>query len=186
MTEVEVGVEGRRVELVLVEPDRELVRATLQRLVGTHDVWSTILSVEAPIWDLPAGVVERLTGERLMVADLVAAPTPPAPLGRVEVEIDGGRAVVRLVDGEVVAAQGQVALVGTDAVVDRVRTAEEYQRLGLGTVVMRTLEAWATSQGAGRGILAASPEGQALYGRLGWRAVGEMLTLVGAGPSDGA
>jgi GNAT superfamily N-acetyltransferase len=184
VTEVEVGGTERRLELVLVEPDDALVATTLTRVRSSDDVWCTVLTAAPRRRALPAGIVEQLTDEQLMTVGLEGR-TPDAPaVGRVELDDDGLRALVRVVDGDRTAAEGQVALVGTDAVLDRIRTADAYRRRGLGTVVMHALEAWAVDRGATRGLLAASVEGQALYARLGWGPAGSMLTLAAARPSD--
>ncbi|CAN5175642.1 hypothetical protein BH09ACT12_BH09ACT12_28640 [soil metagenome] len=182
VTEVEVGAEERRLELVLVDPDEALVASTLARLVGTTDVWSTIFTPEPRGWELPPGVTEQLTGERLMVTSLIgtAADRIAPAVGRIDLTVDGDRAFVRILDDDVVAARGQVGLVGTDAVFDRIETGHAYRRRGLGTVVMGALAGWALTQGADRGILAASPDGQALYGHLGWRPVAAMVTCAAA------
>lgn len=179
VTEVEVGATERRLELVLVEPDDALLDSTLARLIGTTDVWSTVFTAAPRAWVLPAGVQEQLTGEMLMTTTLAAARVPTPAVGRLELEPDGDRALVRVVDDESHAAHGQVAVVGNDAIFDRIGTESDYRRRGLGTVVMQCLTAWALEQGAARGILAASPDGQALYAPLGWKPAGAMVTLSG-------
>ena len=98
-------------------------------------------------------------------------------MGGVELTADGDRAFARFLDGDVVAAEGQVGVVGRDAVFDRIGADAAYRRRGLGTVVMGALTRWAMAQGCRRGILAASRDGQELYGRLGWSAAGAMLTV---------
>ena len=185
VTEVEVGGTERRLELVLVEPDTHLLRETLGRLVGTSDVWSTIFTREAAAHvELPAGVRVVLAEEVLMTVDLVTVGLPSAaapPSWELDLTASGERVAVRLLDGDRVAARGQLGLVGTDAIFDRIGTEPDYRRRGLATVVMDALAAWAVSRGARRGILAASVEGQALYRRLGWDPVARMLTVAGAG-----
>ena len=187
VTEVEVGGTERRLELVLVEPDTHLLRETLRRLVGTSDVWSTIFTREAAAHvELPAGVRVVLAEEVLMTVDpvdLVTVGLPSAaapPSWELDLTASGERVAVRLLDGDRVAARGQLGLVGTDAIFDRIGTEPDYRRRGLATVVMDALAAWAVSRGARRGILAASVEGQALYRRLGWAPVARMLTVAGA------
>lgn len=184
VVEVEVGGAERRLELVLVEPGQDLLHETWGRLVGTGDVWSTIFTRDSPRVALPAGLRVVLSDELLMTVDLttagLAAAAPPAPW-ELDVTATGQRVAVRLLDGDRVAASGQLGLVGQDAIFDRIGTESEYRRRGLATVVMNALAAWGVSQGARRGILAASVEGQALYRRLGWVPVAGMLTVAGSG-----
>lgn len=185
LTEVEVGSQGRRLELVLVEPDGEVVDRTLARLVGTDDVWSTIFTSGNPRRDLPAGTRAQLSDEVFMALDLVPSAAVVSPgIGRVETESEPGRATVRILDEGVVAARGQIAVVGDTAVFDRIETHDAYRRRGLGTAVMSVLAHWAVGEGACRGLLAASLDGQALYARLGWEPVAAMLTVAGVGASD--
>lgn len=183
LTEVEVGSQDRRLELVLVDPDDTLLSNTLTRLVGSTDIWSTIFSPEVRCWALPTGVSEMLTDEVLMERALDAPGEQAPTVGRVELTVDGDRAFVAVHDGDVVAARGQVSVVGPDAVFDRIGTEVAYRRRGLGTVVMAALTAWALTQGAERGLLAGSADGQALYAGLGWQAVGAMLTVAGTAPT---
>ncbi|MCX4764932.1 GNAT family N-acetyltransferase [Streptomyces sp. NBC_01275] len=98
------------------------------------------------------------------------------------------RLLVAAPDGSL-AARGQVALsdagakAGTEAVFDQIETAPAHQRRGLGSLVMRTLQATAAAEGARTGVLAGTPAGRALYETLGWH-VAAMLTnakFTGAG-----
>lgn len=75
------------------------------------------------------------------------------------------------------AARGQVAHVGTHAVVDQVETAAEHRRKGLGGLVMRTLQSTAYEVGAKTGLLVGTPEGRALYSSLGWTTRSPMASL---------
>ncbi|GJF24777.1 hypothetical protein SHO565_53410 [Streptomyces sp. HO565] len=96
---------------------------------------------------------------------------PPAPEGyTVAVERVGRVLHVRVRDaaGEP-AAQGQAALLGEAAVMDRVATVESHRRCGLGSFVLRTLADQAVAQGAGTGVLGATDPGRALYETPGWK-----------------
>lgn len=172
--EVDVGAESRRLELVGVELTQDQVTATAARLVDSPDVWCTLFTAEPHGYELPPGIRVELHGEALMTLALGAPSGRPT---RAVVEVDGEVAIARVWAGEVVAASGVVAVVGADAVVDRVRTHDDHRRQGFGTDVMTALGDWAAGRGATTGILAASPDGQALYSRLGWRVAGAMVTL---------
>ncbi|MFD7238711.1 GNAT family N-acetyltransferase [Streptomyces syringium] len=120
---------------------------------------------------LPEGwVVDKDEAGYLMAVDLTAT-DPVAPEGySASVETRDGVDHVRVHDatGEVV-ANGQMAVLGQAAVVDRVRTDDAHRRRGLGAFVMRTLTDHAVAQGAVLGVLGATPDGRALYEALGWK-----------------
>ncbi|MEV3855175.1 GNAT family N-acetyltransferase [Streptomyces sp. NPDC050095] len=113
------------------------------------------------------------SGDYLMVKDLSAEPALDAPAGyRLHAWTRGGVTRVMLTDADgAFAARGQVAPTGASAVVDQIETSERHRRKGLGTVVMRTLQAEAHAQGAVRAVLACTPEGHLLYEAVGWRVV---------------
>ncbi|MEV5535285.1 hypothetical protein AB0L13_00395 [Saccharopolyspora shandongensis] len=67
-----------------------------------------------------------------------------------------------------VVARGSMAVIGTDAIADRIETDPSHRRLGLGSVVMGALAEPAMAQGAKAGILIASTEGRGLYATVGW------------------
>ncbi|MFE6687456.1 GNAT family N-acetyltransferase [Streptomyces sp. NPDC057743] len=118
---------------------------------------------------LPRGWVWEESGH-LMAVDLVAS-APVAPEGyTTAVEVSGAVVYVRVLDatGEQ-AAQGQMALLGEAAVMDRVVTEESHRRRGLGGFVMRTLVDHAVEQGVVLGVLGATDAGRALYETLGWK-----------------
>ncbi|MEV4873589.1 GNAT family N-acetyltransferase [Streptomyces syringium] len=120
---------------------------------------------------LPEGwVVDKNEAGYLMAVDLTAT-DPVVPEGySASVETRDGVDHVRVHDatGEVV-AQGQMAVLGQAAVVDRVGTDDAHRRRGLGAFVMRTLTDHAVAQGAVLGVLGATPDGRALYEVLGWK-----------------
>ncbi|MEU9010392.1 GNAT family N-acetyltransferase [Streptomyces sp. NPDC048479] len=86
------------------------------------------------------------------------------------------RVLVVAADGSF-AARGQIAPTGATAVADQVETSPAHRRKGLGSLVMRTLHNAAVEQGAGIGVLGATPEGRALYESLGWRTQAPLVSL---------
>ncbi|WP_433545696.1 N-acetyltransferase family protein [Streptomyces sp. CA-294286] len=80
------------------------------------------------------------------------------------------RVLILAADGSL-GARGQVAVTGGTAVVDQVETGRAHRRRGLGTLLMRTLQAYAAEQGARGGVLGATDDGHALYTTLGWEKV---------------
>ncbi|MER5367055.1 GNAT family N-acetyltransferase [Streptomyces sp. NPDC002722] len=106
----------------------------------------------------------------LMAIDL-AATEPVAPDGyTATVETVGSVVHVRVLDAlGKQAAKGQMAMLGEDAVVDRVGTEEPHRRRGLGRFLMRVLADHALERGAARGVLGATDAGRALYETLGWK-----------------
>lgn len=66
------------------------------------------------------------------------------------------------------AAHGHVITVDGLAVFDRIHTADQYQRRGLGSATMRALAAEARQSGVEDAMLSATPAGRELYTVLGW------------------
>ncbi|WP_246430668.1 GNAT family N-acetyltransferase [Streptomyces rectiverticillatus] len=157
---------------VLFEAHEPAVRAAAASVSVPH----TWLKVPAEPEDvrpwLPRGwVVDDEENGHLMAVDL-SATEPVVPEGYSgSLETSGSVTFVRVHDaaGEL-AAKGQVALLGHEAVVDRVVTEETHRRRGLGAFVMRTLADHAVAAGASLGVLGATDEGRALYESLGWKA----------------
>ncbi|MFF1380633.1 GNAT family N-acetyltransferase [Streptomyces sp. NPDC058308] len=121
-------------------------------------------------WLSPGWVVAWEETGHLMAIDLTATDllTPEGYIATVQTVDDV--VYVRVLDavGEL-AAQGQMALVGDTAVVDRVMTTESHRRKGLGGFVMRSLTNRAVEHGADMGVLGATDAGRALYETLGWK-----------------
>jgi GNAT superfamily N-acetyltransferase len=176
LAEVDLGPESRsrRRELVMVEPSAEVLAAALDEVVHSDDMWATVFGARPDVRN--DAVAVRDDDEALMTTTLVGGTTPD----RVTLEVDGARAFARVAVDGVSAAEGQVGLAGDHAVFDRIRTQEGFQRRGLGTRVMQALTAWSLEQGATTGVLAASPEGQLLYGRLGWTPCAPLTTWASA------
>ncbi|GGU30925.1 GNAT family N-acetyltransferase [Nocardioides albus] len=181
---VEVGEPGRRVEWVTTDaPD------TLAGLVdaagATPEAWLSVVT------DSPGGVrpwfveggLEADTEEALMSIDLVDHAVRELPDGyRAEVEREGGVITVTVRAGEGAAATGRIAVIGTDAVADRVHTDPEHRSRGLGGAVMSLLVSAAREAGAARGLLVASDLGEPLYAGLGWHVEARLVTARSATP----
>ncbi|MEU8889580.1 GNAT family N-acetyltransferase [Streptomyces sp. NPDC048442] len=111
------------------------------------------------------------TPGHLMSLELTAAmAAPDVPTGytrRSWTRAGLTRVLVLAADGSL-GVRGQVAVTGRTAVVDQVETNPVHQRKGLGTLMMRTLQAYAAQQGAEDCVLGATDDGHALYSTLGW------------------
>lgn len=87
--------------------------------------------------------------------------------------------VVRiLTPGHVEAAIGRVVFVDHFAIYDRIETHPDHRRNGLGSIVMKTLEALGIGHGIKKGVLVATVEGKALYEKLGWEVYTPYTTAV--------
>lgn len=75
------------------------------------------------------------------------------------------------------AARGRVAVVDHYAVFDRIWTSPDFRRQGLGSLTMRYLSSLALEEDVEEGLLIAGVDGQALYGYLGWTAIGDVTLL---------
>lgn len=172
---VEVAAETRVREHVIAAPSA----AELRRLVAgvtAPDVWLTVVGdLDAELFDAVAGLDAVTSDERMMTVRLQGAVVPAG----VRIEAEGRVAHASIeADGEV-AARGQVAVSGGDAVFDRIETTPRFRRRGLGALVMTGLSAWAVENGASTGLLMASVSGRALYTRLGWTEAAPIVTLRG-------
>lgn len=94
------------------------------------------------------------------------------------------RLLVVAPDGSL-AARGQVTPTGATAVFDQIETAPAQRRQGLGSIVMRTLQASAAAEGAETGVLAGTPPGRALYESLGWHVQAPLTSAKFVGPDAG-
>ena len=97
----------------------------------------------------------------------------------ISLEAEHGGYVVRVIHASGnFAALGRVAVDGGCAVFDQIVTEKAHRRLGLGTVVMLTLDAMAEKAGATERLLVATEAGHALYERLGWTVLAPWSTAV--------
>ncbi|MGW4322151.1 GNAT family N-acetyltransferase [Streptomyces sp. NPDC004684] len=178
---------GREVEVFALRADEEpesVARLAAAVATARQVTWLTVPTlrpdtVEAVVGAAGLELVQR--SEWLMTTDLTEHPQhePAAPYER-EVRTEGPVTVVSLhaPSGEV-AARGTIAVVGGDAIADRIETDAAHRRRGLGRAVMSALAEAAVSQGARTGLLIASQEGQRLYSTLGWRHEADVLIAQG-------
>ena len=134
---------------------------------------------------LPPGW-EIATPGFMMTAPLsVMLDRPPAIPTEFEIRITYDQSITfaHIVDiyGEE-AARGRIVTVDGLIVFDRIRTAEHYQRRGLGSAVMRALAAEARQAGIEDAMLCATPAGRELYTSLGWSLHSDYTTASLAAP----
>lgn len=80
--------------------------------------------------------------------------------------------------GQTVLANGKVGIYGDYAVFDQLETHAQHRRRGYGMLLIRALAARAQEYPVTTGLLLASPAGQRLYYKLGWRSLGSVTVLV--------
>ncbi len=177
---VRVNDVSRRREIVIAAPDEGRFANLAARIEGDTEVWLTVIAPDVSSYRQSAAWLDEATLDEMLM-DCVLKPTVQS--GGVLIESDGTRADARLlVDGQL-AAVGSVAVVGYDAIFDRVETMPRFRRQGHGSALMAALTSSAYERGARHGLLAASADGQPLYRRLGWREAGAMVSFTGR-PAD--
>ncbi|MCX5400331.1 GNAT family N-acetyltransferase [Streptomyces sp. NBC_00102] len=174
---------GREVEVIALRADEEpqsVARLAAVVAAERRTTWLTVptlrpAAVEAAVGAAGLELVHK--SEWFMAIDLAEHPqhAPAAPYER-EVRTDGPITIVSLRDasGEV-AARGTIAVVGAEAIADRIETDPAHRRRGLGRATMSALVEAAVAQGARTGLLIASEEGQHLYSSLGWHYEADVL-----------
>ncbi|MFJ2756641.1 GNAT family N-acetyltransferase [Nocardioides sp. NPDC087217] len=182
---VEVGEPGRRVEWVATD-DADTLAMLVDTARATPEAWLSVVT-ESPAgvrpWFVEAGLVASDGEEALMSIQLADHAFRRLPEGyRAEVDRDGGVITVTVRVGEDVAARGRIAVIGADAVADRIQTEPDHRRRGLGGAVMSLLVSAAREAGAVHGLLVASEMGEPLYAGLGWRARASLVTARSATP----
>jgi GNAT superfamily N-acetyltransferase len=170
-------------EYVLVAPTQTELDPILKDLQEHPERMVTVFG-EAEADLSGAGLKPAVDTERLMTVDMdleVQDVEPPLmPEGyeaRVDEPLSGSRRLRIVATGastapegeDELAAMGWVSFTGSTAVYDRIWTSPQHRRKGLGSLVMRYLTSEAMGQGdVSEGLLVASPDGQLLYGHLGW------------------
>lgn len=130
-----------------------------------------------------SGLQVAADDEVLMVTELashdVEVPLPPDGF-IFQIERDGTHAYVSLHpedSQDVVAASGHVSAVDGYAIFDRIITAPDFRRRGLGSLTMRALASLAQEHDVDEGLLIASVDGQKLYASLGWTNLGSVVAF---------
>lgn len=141
------------------------------KLAGTAE---ELRSALPPRWEIqPANY--------FMIATAAAAATDTRPLPQgytLELQRTGAvvRACILAPTGEL-AASGNAAQTADAFVYDRIETAADHRRKGLGLSVMAALSA-AKQSAATPQLLVATDEGRSLYARLGWTVLGPFAAAV--------
>ncbi|MFJ6893262.1 GNAT family N-acetyltransferase [Streptomyces hokutonensis] len=180
---------GREVEVFALRADEEpesLSRLAAAVAAERQTTWLTVPTLRPGAVEsvlVAAGLELLRRSEWFMTTDLAEHPRHEiATPYECEVRTQGPVTVVTLhgPSGEV-AARGTIAVVGADAIADRIETDAAHRRRGLGRAMMSALAEAAVSQGARTGLLIASEEGQRLYSSLGWHH--EADVLIARGPA---
>ena len=182
---VRIDKPGRTVEYLVPDadarPDR-VAHAAALAAAADGTAWVTLATEEAAARGeqlRAAGLQLEPTVESMMTTELADHPVRPPQEGYA-VQVERRGVVVRVLvtpesAPDETAASGWAAVSGTDAIADRIETAEEHRRKGLGSAVMSALAAETVRMGAKHGILVASPAGRGLYESLGWQAVADVV-----------
>ncbi|MER7300816.1 GNAT family N-acetyltransferase [Nocardioides sp. NPDC127514] len=186
---VEVGESGRRVEWVATD-DADTLAGLVDTARVTPEAWLSVVT-ESPAgvrpWFVEGGLVASDGEEALMSIQLADHAFRRLPEGYLaDVDRDGGLITVTVRVGEDVAALGRIAVIGADAVADRIQTEPDHRRRGLGGAVMSLLVSAAREAGAVHGLLVASEMGEPLYTGLGWRARARLVSARTATPRTSA
>lgn len=173
--------DSRRIEYLAIEPTPAELTDISARIAGDNRDVVTVFTRQPEVYLVPHdGLIIDHDDEALMTRGL-SNDDHTLPAGFESTwELDRTRAVLHVLEGDQLAAAGNAATIGTDAIFDRIEAMPCYRRRGLGSIVMNSLSAWAIDTGATTGILAASADGQKLYAALGWRTECTMLMFRGA------
>lgn len=170
-------------ELFAVEPSVQLVRDALEKL--TTDATPRLLTIISTnidkYVDLTSSLHKVADDEAIMIRELVgldpAKAVPSDPSFRVVMEARNGFIVGKILQGDTVAASGQMMLKHGMAVFDRIVTQDAFRRKGLGSALMMAFCLHAVQSGAQYGGLIASEQGRLLYLKLGWTVTHRLLIL---------
>ena len=179
---VKIGEAARAMEFVVLDPDShpERVERAADLALGTGGTaWVTLATEDRETMsdtldDL--GLDVQRDPEWLMTIELSRQPSLQLhPRYALVSELEENVIVTRATLHGAVASSGRMAVVGTDAVADRIETDPAHRRRGLGSAVMASLVEAAAAKGAKRGILIASIDGLRLYRSLGWKVIADIV-----------
>jgi GNAT superfamily N-acetyltransferase len=172
-----VGRPERQWEIVALRADEDpdsLARLAVRVAAAESTTWLTVATTQ-PLRAMAiveaAGLMPVDRPEWLMTTTLAGHPRGTLPDGYTERFVREGAVITGTIrDGSGgPAAQGRMAVVGTDAVADQIMTAPTHRRRGLGSALMGGLAHAAAALGARTGLLVTSADGQRLYSALGWQ-----------------
>lgn len=177
---IEALMSSRRFEYLLIEPDERDMTAITGLIGGDSRDVVTVFTKKPEHYLVPHhGLVLDRDDEALMTRTLEATPSPIPAGYETRWEATGDLTNLLVLHGHELAACGNLALAGNDAVFDRIETMPKHRRHGLGRFVMQALTSRALENGADSGLLAASADGQLLYETLGWHNECAMLMFRG-------
>lgn len=176
-------------EYVVFSPDAAQLDALVAATLENQDRLLTVIDEPdaSPIGESLGGLALLSDEEKLMIADMAIQDVedPITPHGyRVRREDHEGWTLFTVTHGEDVAARGRMAVADDYCILDRIYTAPDYRRQGLGTFVTRALLAIAHEHNVSEGLLVATGDGQQLYEYLGWSVIGTVQVFGAPGATD--
>ena len=166
---VDVGYEKQKVRYVFAEPNNDFIQ--LSETISENWIFLKVCASPAEIKNkIPEKWVIQPQGYMMSCASPMNIPGKSLPDGyKLVFDSYKSTSVVNVVanDGEL-AATGRVVIVGDLAVYDRISTAENHQRKGLATFLIKELEQIAISKNVNQNFLVATELGKVLYQSLGW------------------
>ncbi|UKD54497.1 GNAT family N-acetyltransferase [Amycolatopsis sp. FU40] len=164
----------RHREVIALSAEPDILRGLAEEVAAAErPTWLTVPTnrpEEVAAIVREAGLKLRDAREALMTIPLRQHPPRPAPPPYTGATTMNGAVCETVLrhPGSGVAARGTMAVVGADAIADRIETVPEHRRRGLGSVVMSSLAENVMAHGATTGILIATADGRQLYSALGW------------------
>lgn len=171
-----IGLPERMLELLAYTDDPAVHGGMAQQVLGVPGALLTVPTHDRKATERAFAAHGLVTDppEWIMARELAGHPAAAVAAGysiSVEAADDDRVLLAKVRAGGVVAAEGQLSIVGTDAAADRIITDEAHRRRGLGRAVMGALVGAARERGAVTGLLVASAAGRHLYESLGWSVV---------------
>jgi hypothetical protein len=177
--ELHVGLPGHVARHAMPALDPEAIRSLAEAIEQPGILLKVCAPADEVARVLPAGWRVTVVNTMMSAPLEGSLPAIDAPEGFTVSDADTSGAVRSIAvrrDGAL-AASGRIGLHDGHAVFDQIETVPNFQRRGLGRLVMHCLREQALRAGATRGVLVATDAGRALYTAIGWRVESPLTTV---------